>query len=60
MHFDLTGTLIPAILIVVLILGLEEWAYFKAKSKTQRAVITGVAVFLLLLVVNLIWSSPSH
>lgn len=60
MNFDLTGTLIPAILIVVVILGLEEWAYFKATTKLQRAVITGVAVFVLLLVVNLLWSSPGH
>ena len=53
---DLYNTLLPAILIVVVVLALEEWAYFKAGTKTQRAVITGAAVFVLLIVINLVWS----
>lgn len=56
---NLTNTLVPAIIIVVVILALEEWAYFKARTKTQRAAITGVAVFLLLLAFNLV-AGPSH
>ena len=53
---DLYNTLLPAVLIVVVVLALEEWAYFKAGTKTQRAVITGAAVFILLIVINLVWS----
>jgi hypothetical protein len=56
---DLTHTLVPAIIIVVMILALEEWAYFKARTKLQRAAITGIAVFLLLLAFNMI-AGPSH
>ncbi len=56
---NLTNTLVPAIIIVVVILALEEWAYFKARTKTQRAAITGVAVFLLLIAFNLV-AGPSH
>ena len=48
------GTLIPAIVVIVVVLGLEEWAYFKAKSKLQRAVITGIAVFVIVFIFNLI------
>lgn len=59
MGFDLTTTLVPAIIIMVVVLVLEEWAYFKARTKLQRAVITAVAVFALLLVFNLI-AGPSH
>ena len=53
---DLYNTLLPAVLIVVVVLALEEWAYFKAGTKTQLAVITGVAVFVLLIVINLAWA----
>lgn len=59
MGFDLTTTVLPAIIIMVVVLVLEEWAYFKARSKLQRALITGGAVFVLLLVFNLI-AGPSH
>ncbi len=60
MHMNFYGPLIPAILIFVLILALEEWAWFKATTKLQRAAVTGVAVFILLLVLGFVWSSPSH
>ena len=60
MHMNFSGPLVPAILIFALILALEEWAYFKATSKLQRAAITGVAVFVLLVALNLFWSSPGH
>lgn len=59
MSFDLIHTLIPAIIIMVMVLILEEWAYFKARTKIQRAVITGLGVFVLLVVFNLV-AGPSH
>ena len=49
--------IVKIIVIVVIVLGLEEWAYFKSHSKLMRAVITGVAVFALLLVLNFFWPS---
>ena len=60
MGFDLAHALVPAIAIAVIILGLEEWAYFKSQSKLMRAVITGAAVFALLLVLNIFWPSPGY
>ena len=59
MGFDAYNTLLPAVLIIVVVLALEEWAYFKATTKLRRAIITAVAVFALLLVFNLI-AGPSH
>jgi hypothetical protein len=59
MGFDLYNTLIPAILIIVVVLALEEWAYFKATTKLGRAIITAVSVLVLLVVFNLI-AGPSH
>lgn len=60
MGFDLAHALVPAAIIVVLVLVLEEWAYFKSGSKLVRAVITGIAVFALLLVLNVFWPSPGY
>ncbi len=48
------GPLIAAIAVVVVVLVLEEWAFFAARTKTQRAVITGVTVFVLVLIFNLL------
>ena len=56
MDLGVFGAAIPAIIVIVVVLVLEEWAYFKAGSKTQRAVITGAAVFVLLIVINLAWA----
>ena len=50
MELDFLRPLIPAIIVVVLVLVLEEWAYFQARSKFQRAIITGAAVFALVFV----------
>jgi hypothetical protein len=60
MGFDLTHALVPAIAIAVIVLALEEWAYFKSHSKLMRGVITGAAVFVLLLVLNIFWPSPGY
>ena len=59
MYFGFFGALVPAIVIVLVVLGLEEWAFFKSKTKLQRALITGAAVFVLLLVFGLV-AGPSH
>lgn len=58
MDLGFFGAAVPAIIVVVVVLVLEEWAYFKAKSRLQRAVITGVAVFIIFFVLNLI-AGPS-
>lgn len=60
MGFDLAHALVPAIAIAVIVLALEEWAYFKSHSKLMRAVITAAAVFALLLVLNIFWPSPGY
>ena len=54
MDFNIFNSLVPAILVIVVVLVLEDWAYFKARTKTQRAIITGVAVFGLVFIFNLI------
>ena len=54
MEYDLLRSAVPALVVIVVVLGLEEWAYFKARSKLQRAVITGVAVFIIALILNTI------
>ena len=59
MELNFLGSAIPAIIVVVVILAFEEWAFFKARTKLQRAVITGVAVFVIFLVFNLI-AGPSY
>ena len=58
MEPNFLGSAIPAIIVVVVVLALEEWAFFKARSKLQRAVITGAAVFVIFLAFNLI-AAPS-
>lgn len=58
MDLGFFGAAIPAIIVIVVVLVLEEWAYFKAGSKLQRAIITGVAVFAIFFVLNLI-AGPS-
>ena len=51
---DILGPAIPAIVVIIVVLAFEEWAYFKARSKLQRAIITGLAVFVVVLAFNLI------
>ena len=58
MELDILRSVVPAVIVIAVVLGLEDWAYFKAKSKLQRAVIVGVAVFVLVLVFNLL-AGPS-
>ncbi len=58
MELDFLGPAIPAIIVIVVILALEEWVFFKASSKLQRAVITGVTVFVIVFIVNLL-AKPS-
>ena len=53
MEFDLLKPAVLALIVIVIVLVLEEWAYFKAKSKLQRAVTTGIAVFVLAIIFNL-------
>ena len=53
MELDLLRPAVLALIVIVIVLVLEEWAYFKAKSKVQRAVITGIAVFVLVVIFNL-------
>ena len=54
MDFDYFNIAVPALVVIVVVLALEEWAYFKATTKFQRAIITGIAVFVLVLIFNLI------
>ena len=58
MELDILGAAIPAVIVIVVVLVLEDWVYFKARGKLQRAVITGIAVFVIFLVFNLI-AGPS-
>ncbi|MEQ9042056.1 MAG: hypothetical protein RIE24_27345 [Silicimonas sp.] len=60
MGFDLIHALVPAAVIVVVVLVLEEWAYFKSRSAMARALITAAAVFALLLVINFFWPTPGY
>lgn len=53
MSSDLHSGLIPALAVIAAVLILEEWAYFKARSKLQRAIITGIAVFILVVILNI-------
>ena len=58
MQLDFLGPAIPAIIVIMVVLILEDWVYFKARSKLQRAVITGVAVFAIVFIFNLL-ANPS-
>lgn len=51
---SLYGPIVAAVAVVLVVLVLEELAFFAARSRTQRALITGVAVFILVLVFNLL------
>ena len=54
MNFDFSSSVVAAVAVIVVVLVLEEWAFFAARTKTQRAIITGAAVFVLVIVFNLI------
>lgn len=54
MSSTLYGPIVAAVAVVLVVLVLEELAFFAARSRTQRALITGVAVFILVLVFNLL------
>lgn len=56
MGIDIWNTAIPALVVVAVVIAFEEWAYFRARTKHQRAIITGVAVFAIVLVINLAWA----
>ena len=43
MDLNFFGAAIPAIIVIVVVLVLEDWVFFKARTKLQRAVITGVS-----------------
>ena len=58
LDLGLFGAAVPAMIVIFVVLVLEEWAYFKAKSGMQRAIITGAAVFIIVFVLNLI-AGPS-
>ena len=58
MELDFLGPAIPAIIVIIVVLALEEWVFFKARSKLQRAVITGVAVFVIVFIINML-AQPS-
>ena len=52
MQIDLLNSLIPAVVVAVVVIALEDWAFLKARTKHQRAAIMAVAVFVLVLVLN--------
>lgn len=58
MELNFFGAALPAVIVIVVVLALEDWVYFKSKTKLQRAIITGVAVFVIFLVLNLL-AGPS-
>ena len=58
MEPDILSAAIPAVIVIAVVLVLEDWVYFKAKGKLQRAAITGLAVFVIFLVINLM-AGPS-
>lgn len=58
MELDILRSVVPAVIAIAVVLALEDWAFFKAKSKLQRAVIVGGAVFVLILIFNVL-AGPS-
>lgn len=54
MEFDFSASVIAAIAAIIVVLVLEELAFFAARTKLQRAIITGVAVFVLVIILNLL------
>lgn len=58
MQLGFLDAAVPAITVIVVLLVLENWAFFKARNGIQRAAITGAAVFLIFLVFNL-FADPS-
>lgn len=60
MGYGFFGSLVPAIVIVLIVLAFEEWAFFKSKTRFQRALITGAAVFVILLVIGLLIPHPGY
>ena len=47
------SALLASIAAMVVVLAFEDWAYLKSKSKLHRAVITGIGVFLVVLLLNI-------
>jgi len=54
MEFDFYSSVAAALAAIVVVLVLEEWAFFAARTKSQRAMITGAAVFVLVIIFNLL------
>ena len=46
------NAIIASVAAIVVVLAFEDWAYLKSKSKFYRAVITGIGVFLVVLLLN--------
>ena len=47
------NAIIASLAAIVVVLALEDWAYLRSKSKLHRAVITGVGVFVVVLLLNI-------
>ena len=58
MELDFLRPAIPALIVIGVVLALEEWAFFKARSRLQRAFITGATVFVIVFIINLL-AKPS-
>ncbi len=56
MEADLSSGVVPALVVIGVVLVFEDWAYFKARTKLQRALITGAAVFVLVVIFNIPWN----
>jgi hypothetical protein len=46
------NALLASLAAIAVVLAFEDWAYLKSKSKLHRAVITGIGVFLVVLLLN--------
>lgn len=57
MQLDLYSGVVPAVIVIALVIGLEDWALYQARTKLQRALIMGGAVFVLVIIFNLPWNS---
>ena len=47
------NAIMAAVATILVVLALEDWAYLQTKSKLYRAIITGVGVFMVVLLLNI-------